>query len=96
MRIVHFAPALFTLGTLVLILSGLLLSPWFFAPLALHAMLVFVLASLQNRSITIGLLAILTSYTQLLGYGMGFLRAFWRRLVLGRDEFSAFKRNFYK
>ena len=44
----------------------------------------------------IGLLAIITSYTQLLAYGFGFLTAFWRRIILGKDEFSAFSKNFYK
>ncbi|MCP4311472.1 MAG: glycosyltransferase [Bacteroidetes bacterium] len=96
MKLVHFAPALFTLGTVVLILAGALLSPWFMAPLALHILMLFLTATVQNRSLSIGLLAILTSYTQLLGYGSGFLIAFWRRLILGRDEFSAFSRNFYK
>lgn len=96
MKLVHFAPALFTLGTIILVLLGIFLSPWFFAPLALHIVLLFVLATIQNRSLSIGLLAILSSYTQLLGYGLGFIRAFWRRLILGRDEFSAFNKNFYK
>ncbi len=96
MKLVHFAPAVFTLGSLVLILLGILVSPWFFAPLALHLVLLFFLASIQNRSPVIGFLAILTSYTQLLGYGSGFIKAFWRRLVLGKDEFSAFNKNFYK
>jgi glycosyltransferase involved in cell wall biosynthesis len=96
MKLVHFAPALFTLGFILLILLGISISPWFLAILALHISLLFLFASIQNRSISIGLLAILTSYTQLLGYGTGFIRAFWRRLILGRDEFSAFNRNFYK
>jgi len=96
MKLVHFAPALFTLGSMALILLGVLISPWFLAPLALHIFMLFILAAFQNRSLSIGLLAILTSYTQLLGYGTGFLRAFWKRLILGRDEFSAFNRNFYK
>lgn len=96
MKLVHFAPALFTLGTLALIFLAVLVSPWLLAPLALHILLLFLLASIQNRSLSIGFLAIFTSYTQLLGYGSGFLLAFWRRMVLGRDEFSVFKKNFYK
>ena len=96
MKLVHFAPALFTLGCMGLILLGIFISPWFLAPLALHILMLFILATFQNRSLAIGLLAILTSYTQLLAYGTGFLKAFWRRLILGRDEFSAFNRNFYK
>lgn len=96
MKLVHFAPALFTLGCMGLILPGIFISPWFLAPMALHILMLFILATFQNRSLGIGLLAILTSYTQLLAYGTGFLKAFWRRLILGRDEFSAFNRNFYK
>ena len=96
MKLVHFAPAVFTMGFVVLILAGAILSPWFLAPLALHILMLFLSATIQNRSLSIGLLAILTSYTQLLGYGSGFILAFWRRLILGRDEYSAFKRSFYK
>jgi glycosyltransferase involved in cell wall biosynthesis len=96
MKLVHFAPAIFSLGLVILILVGALISPWFLAPLALHIILLFLSATIENRSLSIGLLAILTSYTQLLGYGSGFILAFWRRLILGRDEFSAFNRSFYK
>lgn len=96
MKLVHFAPALFTLGVFMLIIAAALVSPLFLLPLALHILLLFLLAMVQTRSFFIGLLAIITSYTQLLGYGSGFLIAFWKRLILGRDEFSAFNRNFYK
>jgi len=96
LKLVHFAPAIFTFGFAILILGGAFISPWFLAPLAVHILLLFLSAAVQNRSLSIGLLAILTSYTQLLGYGLGFIRAIWRRLILGRDEFSAFNKNFYK
>jgi len=36
------------------------------------------------------------SFVQLTGYGTGFLRAWWQRCVRGKDEFSAFEKNFYK
>jgi len=96
MKLVHFAPAVFTLGLVILMVAGALISSWFLAPVALHIGLLFLSATVQNRSLPIGLLAILTSYTQLVGYGSGFILAFWRRLILGRDEFSAFNRTFYK
>jgi hypothetical protein len=90
------APALFTLGAIVLLLLAFLVS-WFFAvPLLFHVLLLFLSAALKTSSLSIGLLAVVTSYTQLFGYGTGFLNAFWRRMVLGRDEFSAFNKNFYK
>jgi hypothetical protein len=53
-------------------------------------------AALQNRSLKIGVYAVAASYVQLTGYGSGFLIAFWQRCMLGRGEFEAFKRNFYK
>jgi hypothetical protein len=93
---VHAAPAIFTVGLLALALCSFLISPWFAAPVAFHMLLLFFSASLKNRSIRIGLLGVVSSYTQLIAYGCGFLQAFWKRMILGRDEYSAFKRNFYK
>lgn len=75
---------------------GLSLSWLALLPLALYALLVFCDSSLKNRSVHVGLLSIAASFTQLLGYGSGFLRAWWKRCVLGQGEFEAYKRNFYK
>lgn len=65
-------------------------------PLALYALLIFADASHQYHNARIGLLAIRAAYTQLIGYGLGFIRAWWRRCVRGKDEFSAFDKTFYK
>ena len=50
----------------------------------------------QNKSLKIGLLSIRAAFTQLMGYGSGFLSAWWKRCVLNKDEFSAYNNNFYK
>lgn len=65
-------------------------------PLLLFALLVGADAAVRNRSMKIGCLAVAASVVQLVGYGTGFLRAFWLRCVRGKDEFSAFEGNFYK
>ena len=96
LKLVHMAPALFTLGVIVLLLLTFLVSWYFAVPLLFHVLLLFLSATLKTGSLSIGFLAVVTSYTQLFGYGTGFLNAFWRRMVLGRDEFSAFNKNFYK
>jgi len=96
LRLVHTAPAFFTLGVGLLLLLSFLLNMYFALPILLHMLLLFLSATLKNKNPGIGLLAVLTSYTQLFAYGSGFLKAFWRRMILGRDEFSAFNRNFYK
>ncbi len=96
LKLVHTAPAVFTLGVLMLILLSILVSGYFLLPVLLHIVLLFLSAAVKNNSLSIGILAIVTSYTQLFGYGTGFINAFWRRMILGRDEFSAFNKNFYK
>lgn len=62
----------------------------------LFSLLIFVDASIKEKSIIVGAKAVAASFIQLLGYGSGFLVAFWQRIILKRDEFEAFKKNFYK
>src|SRR5574344_2710048 len=50
----------------------------------------------QNQSLKIGILSIRAAFTQLMGYGCGFLSAWWKRCVLGQSEFSAYNKTFYK
>ena len=65
-------------------------------PLLLYSAIIFADSSRQNHSLWIGLLSIRAAFTQLMGYGFGFINAWWRRCVRGKDEFSAFNNTFYK
>ena len=95
LKLVHLLPGLFTLGTALLLL-GTLVCPYAPLPLLLYALLVCLDAAVQNRSLHIGVLAVAAAYVQLIGYGTGFWRAWWRRCVCGKEEFEAFKQTFYK
>lgn len=53
-------------------------------------------STIQNKSLKIGLLSIRAAFTQLMGYGCGFLSAWWKRCVLKKNEFSAYQKTFYK
>lgn len=66
------------------------------APLVLYSVLIFMDSSLQNHSVRIGLLSVRAAFTQLMGYGCGFIKAWWQRCVQGNGEFEAYKKNFYK
>lgn len=92
---VHLLPAAFTLGTAVL-LSGALFCPYSLLPIVPYALLVCTDSAIQNRSLRIGIYSIAASFIQLIGYGTGFLRAWWNRCIRGKEEFEAFKKNFYK
>ena len=92
---VHLLPMLFTLGVLLL----LLLSPWCLwtlTPLLAYALIICIHSSVVNKSLRVGLLSVPAAFTQLMGYGLGFLSAWWKRCVLRQDEFQAFEKTFYK
>ena len=65
-------------------------------PLIFYSGLIFIDSSIRNRSLYVGLLSIPAAFTQLMGYGLGFIESWWKRCVLGKDEFQAFEKNFYK
>jgi glycosyltransferase involved in cell wall biosynthesis len=96
LKLVHTLPAVFTLGVISLLVLSTLVSCLFVFPILFHMLLLMLSALINTGSPGIGLLAVVTSYTQFLAYGFGFLKAFWRRIILGRGEFSAFSKNFYK
>ena len=82
---------------LVVTYFGLALMLLALLPLVLYATIILVDSALQNRSVRVGLLSIPASFIQLLGYGTGFLRAWWLRCICGRnEELQAFKKTFYK
>ena len=95
LKLVHLLPACFVLGVLCLLLLSFF-SAYALLPLLLYVLLIFVDASLLNGSLLIGALSVVASFTQLAGYGCGFLVAFWRRVICGKGEYEAFKKNFYK
>ena len=103
LKLVHVLPAVFTVGCALLVVLAAVAAvtgcPHWWAmllPFVLFAVLILTDATLQNGSFGVGLRAVAAAYIQLWGYGSGFVRAWWRRCVLGRDEFEAFKKNFYK
>ncbi len=95
LKLVHLLPAAFTLGVAIFLL-GTPFCPYSLLPIALYALLVCMDSTIRNRSLSIGLYSVAAAFIQLIGYGTGFLRAWWNRCILGKDEFEAFKKNFYK
>ncbi len=84
------------MGLIVAYMGGALMA-LALLPLLLYSLVILVDSALQNRSLRVGLLSIPASFIQLLGYGSGFLRAWWLRCILGRnEELQAFKKTFYK
>jgi glycosyltransferase involved in cell wall biosynthesis len=113
LKLVHLLPAVFTVGTALLLLvalagvvmavlgfavinepgcnpapiiiiAGLFLSALALSPLLLYSMLIFIDSSIRNRSVYVGLLSIPASFTQLIGYGIGFIESWWSNCLFRR------------
>lgn len=95
LKLVHLLPALFTAGTICL-LVGTICCWWSILPLLLYMLIIFIDSAIQNKSIKIGCLSVIASYIQLIAYGCGFFSAVWNRLILRKGEFAAYEKTFYK
>lgn len=113
LKAVHLLPAVFTVGTCLMILVAAVgrammhydpanRQTWTLVmaiPLLLlmaYCMMIFVDSAMKNKSAKIGLLSVGAAFVQLMGYGTGFLQAWWLRCVKKKDEFQAFEQTFYK
>ena len=96
LKLVHLLPTMFVLGTFLLLILTIFCNVLFLAPLGIYIFAVFLDSLIRNRSFAVALKSILASFVQLFGYGTGFIAAFWKRIILGKPEVSAFVKNFYK
>lgn len=95
LKLVHTLPSLFVIAMILCVLLAIRFPLLLLLP-ALYCLAVFTDSILINRSIKVAFLSISAAWTQLFGYGLGFLSAVWKRLILGRGDFKAFEKNFYK
>lgn len=84
LKLVHLLPACFVLGTAFLLLSSLI-CPWALLPLGIYILALFLESLYVNRSLPIAFLSIVTSFIQLGGYGIGFIGAFVRKVILKQE-----------
>ena len=112
LKLVHLLPMVFTLGVFFCCMATIIsfvvtaISGQYFpsgiigivalSPLLLYSIIICTHSTLQNKSLRVGLLSVPAAFVQLMGYGCGFLSAWWKRCVLGQDEFQAYEKNFYK
>jgi len=91
---VHLLPAVFVIGMIVLLALSVFYPIFLAIPLA-YCLLIFMDSTIKNRSAKVGLYSVVASWIQIVGYGTGFLSAFWNRLILKREAANAFEKNFY-
>ncbi len=86
MKLVHTLPAIAVILGFVMLMLGIFVSPWWLLPLAVYIAAIFVTALVSTRSLVIAAKAIPASVIQITGYGTGFIRAYFTKILLGRGR----------
>ncbi|WP_291787686.1 glycosyltransferase [Cecembia sp.] len=88
LQFIHFMPSFFLGGWMLAVLFLLLamsLYKWLMGLYGIWLLLVFLDASIQEKSIKVGLLSIFTSFGQLSAYGLGLITACWSKTFQEKD-----------
>ena len=83
LKAVHAAPALLLVMGLLLLVASIF-CPWLLLLPLLYVLLIFGDALVSYKSLKIAALAVAAAAVQITGYGMGFLKAFWFKMILKR------------
>ncbi len=94
LKLVHMLPAAFVVVMSLLILVSVIFPVLLIAPL-FYSLAIFLDSLGKNKSAKVAFYSIGAAWTQLFGYGTGFLSAAWKRLILSKGEFKAFEKKFY-
>lgn len=95
MKLVHALPAVFVVGMAMTIIFSSFYPVFLLFPI-LYSFIVFIDSLFINKSLKVAFYSIGAAWTQIVGYGTGFLSAVWKRLILKKEEFKAFEKKFYK
>ena len=86
LKLVHALPAVAVLLGAILVILGVTVSPWFLLPIGLYLVAIFVTALVLTRSLAIAAKAVPASVIQICGYGCGFIKAYFIKILLGRGR----------
>ncbi|MBS2211012.1 glycosyltransferase [Carboxylicivirga mesophila] len=92
---VHLLPSVFTIGYPLLLFLAFIWSPWFSLLFLLFPAIIYLDAQFRTKSFLVAILSTWASLIQLTGYGTGFLKAFWVRIVKKKGAFHNFAKSFY-
>lgn len=95
-KLTYFFPSVFIIGFGISILLLLFNQDLFFKMYFAYFALIFVVATIQNKSIKIGYLSLIAVWKQFFGYGTGFIESYVKVLLLKQKPQEAFPELFFK
>lgn len=86
LKFVHALPAIAVILGTIIVLLGLFVNPWLFILPAIYFLAVFMMAYNKSGSLKVASLAVPASFIQIVGYGTGFIRAFFTKIILRKGR----------
>ncbi|OIP45403.1 MAG: glycosyl transferase family 2 [Flavobacteriaceae bacterium CG_4_8_14_3_um_filter_31_8] len=74
-KLTYWFPSVFLIGFVIGILAAIIGFSQILGLYAIYFLLIFLESSLQNKNLKVAFLTMITTFTQFLGYGLGFLKA---------------------
>ena len=98
LKLVHMLPACFVIGNIFLVLGAVisLICRWTYwwiwlLPIAVYVLAIFVESLVKNKSLKIAFMSIAACYSQLFGYGTGFINEFVTRKASKKNQEELYK-----
>lgn len=98
LKLVHMLPACFVIGNIFLVLGAIisLICRWTYwwiwlLPIAVYVLAIFVESYIRNKKLKIALMSIAACYSQLFGYGTGFINEFITRKASKKNQEELYK-----
>lgn len=85
MKLVHWLPAVFTIGAVALII-GSFFCKWLLIPLLVYILALWIGGTIATRSLKIGTMGVGAAMVQLTGYGTGFIKAYVSKIIMGKGR----------
>ena len=85
MKLVHWLPALFTIGAALMII-GSIFCRWMIVPLCAYLVALWIGGVCSTKSLKTGSLAVIASMVQLIGYGTGFIQDYFSKIIMGKGR----------
>ncbi len=86
LKLVHTLPAIAVIIAFTIILLAVFASPWWLILLGIYLIAVFLLALLSTHSIIIAIKAVPAAIIQIGGYGIGFIKAWFTKILMGKGR----------
>lgn len=95
-KVTYWFPTVFVFAVLFSVLASVFGEHRFSYVIALYISVIFIDATIQNKSLIIGMQTLLALFIQFFGYGLGFLEATVKIAFLGKKPQEAFPYLFFK